>query len=53
MISNEVFVSYLHCRRKAFFKQAGQSGEVAEIERVQLHLDRTYTRTALAWFLNG
>ena len=42
MISNEVFVGYLHCRRKAFFKQAGQSGEVADIERVTLQLDMTY-----------
>jgi predicted RecB family nuclease len=51
MISNEVFVSHLFCRRKAFFKHAGQSGETAEIERVQVQLDKTYTRSALDWFL--
>src|SRR4051794_36024850 len=51
VISNEVFVGYLHCRRKAFFKQAGQAGEVADIERVTLQLDSTYARTALGWLL--
>ena len=51
MISNEVFVASLNCRRKAFFKQTGQVGEVAAIERVLLQLDQTYTRTTLDWFL--
>src|SRR5947209_2230657 len=51
MISNEIFVSHLLCRRKAFLKQAGRSGEAAEVERVQAQLDKTYTRTALDWFL--
>src|SRR4051794_25918701 len=51
MISNEVFVASLNCRRKAFFKQAGQAGEGAEIERVLLQLDQTYARAALDWFL--
>jgi predicted RecB family nuclease len=51
MISNEVFGAFLNCRRKAYFRQASQSGEVAESERVQLDLDKTYRRTALDWFL--
>src|SRR5262249_43041423 len=42
----------LSCRRKAFFKQAGQVGEPADIERVQLQLDRCFTRTALDRFLS-
>lgn len=52
IISNEVFVSYLACRRKAFFKQAGQSGEMHDFERVQVHLDKCYKHTALNWFLS-
>jgi predicted RecB family nuclease len=51
MISNEVFVASRTCRRKAYFKQASQSREVAESERVHLDLDKTYRQTALAWFL--
>jgi hypothetical protein len=51
MISNGVLASYLHCRSKAYFKQAGLAGEVAEIERVQLQLDKTCTSAALDWFL--
>src|SRR5215471_18271640 len=52
MISNEVFLGSLSCRRKAFFKRAGQVGEPADIERVQLQLDRCFTRTALDRFLS-
>jgi predicted RecB family nuclease len=51
MISNEAFVAFLNCRRKGFFKQEGQAGEVSQIEQVFLQLDRVYARTALKWFL--
>ena len=51
MISNEVFVSFLNCRRKAFFKQAGQLGEVADIERVQVRVGKIHSRVALDRFL--
>jgi predicted RecB family nuclease len=51
MISNEVFVSFLSCRRKAFFKQAGQVGETADIERAQVQLDKTYVDAGLERFL--
>ena len=51
MISNGVLTSYLHCRSKAYFKQAGLAGEVTEIERVQVQLDKTCTKAALDWFL--
>jgi predicted RecB family nuclease len=51
MISNEVFVSYRNCRRKAFFKQAGQVGEMAKIEQVQMQLDKAHACDALEWFL--
>jgi predicted RecB family nuclease len=51
MISNEVFIGYLNCKRKGFFKQTGEVGEMAEIERVQLALDRAYALSALDWFL--
>jgi len=52
MISNEVFVSYLACRRKAFFKQAGQSGEKHDFEHVQVQLDKSYKDAGLDRFLS-
>ncbi len=52
MMSNEVFVSYLVCRRKAFFKQAGQSGEMHDFERVQVKLDRCHRHAGLDRFLS-
>ncbi|HUY92234.1 MAG TPA: TM0106 family RecB-like putative nuclease [Pirellulales bacterium] len=51
MISNEVFVSFITCRRKAFIKQTGQVGEEADIERVQLQLDKKYLGSGLDRFL--
>jgi predicted RecB family nuclease len=51
MISNEVFVGFLNCRRKAFFKQAGQVGEMTQIEQVQRQLDKTDARAALDRFM--
>ncbi len=52
MISNDVFVSYLACRRKAFFKQEGQSGEKHDFERVQVQLDRCHKHNTLNWFVS-
>jgi hypothetical protein len=52
MISNEVLIGSLFCRRKAFFKQAGQCGEPHDFDRVQLQLDTSYKHLALDQFLS-
>ena len=51
MITNDTFVSFLHCNRKAFLRAAGTSGHATDIETVLLDLGQTYRRQALQAFL--
>src|SRR5437868_6335990 len=51
MITNDTLTNFLHCRRKAFLKAAGSSGEVPDIERVQIDLGHIYRQQALEVFL--
>jgi predicted RecB family nuclease len=51
MITDQTFISFLNCRRKAFLQAAGNRGEQADIERVQLDLDALYRRKTLEEYL--
>jgi predicted RecB family nuclease len=51
VISNDTFVSFLHCNRKAFLRAAGIPGQPADIETVLLDFGRVYRRQALKAFL--
>jgi predicted RecB family nuclease len=52
MITNNMLVDFLNCRRKAFLKAAGSHGVLPNIERVQLDRDRAYRQHALEVFLS-
>ena len=52
MVTNDIFVSFLNCKRKAFLRAAGTSGHPTEIETVLLDLGQTYRRQALEAFLS-
>jgi predicted RecB family nuclease len=51
VITNDIFVGSLNCKRKGFLKAAGGSGEPTDFEAVHLALDRLYRQQALAAFL--
>jgi predicted RecB family nuclease len=51
VVTNDTFVSFLHCKRKAFLRAAGIPGQPADIETVLLDLGRVYQRQALEAFL--
>jgi predicted RecB family nuclease len=51
MVTNDIFISLLHCKRKAFLRAAGTPGRAADIETVLLDLGRIYRRQALDGFL--
>jgi predicted RecB family nuclease len=51
MITNDTFVSFLHCNRKAFLRAQGTLGYPTDIETVLLDLGQTYRRQALQAFL--
>ncbi|MBI3464177.1 MAG: IS66 family transposase [Planctomycetes bacterium] len=51
MVTNDTFVSFLHCKRKAFLHSAGILGQPADIEAVFLDLGRVYRCQALEAFL--
>src|SRR5262249_46488126 len=51
VITNDTFVSFLHCNRKAFLRTAGIPGQPADIETVLLDVGQTYQRQALEAFL--
>ena len=51
MITNDTFVSFLHCNRKAFLRAAGIPGQPTDIETVLLDFGRVYRRQALKAFL--
>ena len=51
MVTNDIFVSFLHCNRKAFLRAAGTPGHPTDIETVLLDLGQTYRHQALEAFL--
>src|ERR1019366_4375642 len=51
MITNDTFVSFLHCNRKTFLRAQGTLGYPTDIETVLLDLGQTYRRQALQAFL--
>jgi predicted RecB family nuclease len=51
MITNDTFVNFLHCSRKAFLKASGSPGELSDIERIEIDSERIYQRQALEVFL--
>ncbi len=51
MVTNDIFVNFLHCDRKAFLRASGAQGQPAEIETIQHDLERAYLRQALETFL--
>lgn len=52
MVTNDIFVSFLHCNRKAFLRAAGTRGQTTDIETVLLDLGQVYRREALEKFLS-
>src|SRR5260370_831235 len=53
MVTNDTFVSLLHCNRKAFLRAAGAPGQPTDIETVLLNLGQAYRRQALEAFLSA
>src|SRR5437870_4851799 len=51
VVTDETFVSFLNCKRKAFLRAAGIPGRRTDIETVLLDLGRVYRRQALEAFL--
>jgi predicted RecB family nuclease len=51
MITNDIFLSHLNCRRKAYLKAAGHAGEPTDLEMIELGLERAYRDQALAAYL--
>jgi predicted RecB family nuclease len=51
MVTNDIFVSFLNCNRKAFLRAAGTPGHPTDIETVMLDLGRAYRRQALQVFV--
>ncbi len=47
VVTNDIFVSFLHCNRKAFLRAAGTPGHPTDIETVLLDLGQAYRRQAL------
>jgi predicted RecB family nuclease len=52
MITNDVLLDFLHCRRKACLKASGSCGVPADIEMVQIDRDRVYRQQASKAFLD-
>jgi predicted RecB family nuclease len=53
MITNDTFLSFSHCPRKAYLKTHSSLGEPVDIERVQLELGGLYRQQALEEFLRS
>jgi predicted RecB family nuclease len=53
VVTDDIFISYLNCKRKAHLKAVGLSGERYDFEAVQLNLDRAYRQQALAALLGS
>ncbi len=47
VVTNDIFVSFLHCKRKAFLLAAGTTGRPTDIETVLVDLEHIYRRQAL------
>jgi hypothetical protein len=47
VVTNDTFVSFLHCKRKAFLRAAGIDGQPTDIETVLLDRGRIYRRRAM------
>ncbi len=50
MVTNNIFVSFLHCKRKAFLLAAGTHGRPTDIETVLVELGHIYRQQALETF---
>lgn len=46
MVTDDIFISHLNCRRKAHLQAAGLIGEPHDFEVMQLGLDRAYRTSA-------
>jgi hypothetical protein len=53
VITNDMFLSFLHCPRKTHLKTHGSPGEPVDIEWVQLDLEGLYRQQALAEILRS
>jgi predicted RecB family nuclease len=51
VVTNDIFVSFLHCKRKSFLLAAGITGRPTDIETVLVDLGHIYRRQALEGFL--
>ena len=51
MVTNDTFVSFLHCKRKAFLVSADTPGELPNAETVFLAQERLYLQRALGTYL--
>jgi predicted RecB family nuclease len=51
VITNDTFVNFLHCKRKAALRERGTPGQPTDIETVQLDLRRVYLLQSLEAFL--
>ena len=52
MITSAILLDFLHCKRKAFLKAVGASGQQTEFEKVQRDLDQIYEGQATDTFLS-
>ncbi|MCX7422350.1 MAG: IS66 family transposase [Planctomycetia bacterium] len=50
MVTNDIFVSFLHCKRKAFLLAAGTHGRPTDIETILVDLGHIYRQQALEAF---
>jgi predicted RecB family nuclease len=51
LVTNDIFVSFLHCNRKGFLRAAGTPGHPTDLETVLLDLGQAYLNKALRAFL--
>jgi predicted RecB family nuclease len=51
MVTNDTFVNFLHCKRKAFLLATGIDGQPTDIETVLLDRGRVYRRRAMETLL--
>ena len=51
MVTNDILVSFLHCKRKAFLIAAGTTGQPTDTETVLVDMGHIYRRQALDAFL--
>jgi hypothetical protein len=51
VVTNDIFISFLHCNRKAFLRAAGTPGHPTDLETIMLALGQAFRRQALEVFL--